>query len=111
LVLELQHSIGKHNVEEEYVIYCVLRQKGETSAADDLHADHGGLKQGLYDLEMIGKHQQSGFLARLAEVRAAFETHVREEESEIYPKLQAMLSDEERKALTMRMNREGFKVA
>lgn len=111
LVLQLQHAIGKHNVQEEYVIYCVLREKGLEEQADELHADHGELKQGLFDLEMIGKHQQPGFLDRLAEVRSAFEEHVREEEDEIFPRLQEMLTDEERKAVTMRMNREGYKVA
>ncbi len=111
LLLQLQHAIGKHNVQEEYVIYCVLREHGDAVAADELHADHGELKQGLFDLEMIGKHQKPGFAERLAEIRAAFEEHVTEEESEIFPRLEAKLSDEDKKALTMRMLREGYKVA
>ncbi len=111
LLLQLQHAIGKHNVQEEYVIYCVLREHGDAVAADGLHADHGELKQGLFDLEMIGKHQKPGFAERLAEIRAAFEEHVTEEESEVFPRLEAKLSDEDKKALTMRMLREGYKVA
>lgn len=110
-LLQLQHAVGKHNVQEEYVIYCVLREHGDATAADELHADHGELKQGLFDLEMIGKHQKSGFAERLAEIRAAFEAHVQEEETDIFPRLEAKLSDEEKKALTMRMLREGYKVA
>jgi uncharacterized protein (DUF2267 family) len=111
LVLELQHAIGKHTVEEEFVIYCVLRDKGESAEADALHADHGQLKQGLWDLEMIGKRQEPGFLERLAEVRAAFETHVREEEDEVFPALRDKLDKETNAKVTQRMNREGFKVA
>ncbi len=111
LLLQLQHAIGKHNVQEEYVIYCVLREHGEEAAADELHADHGELKQGLFDLEMTGKHDKPGFLDRLAEVRAAFEDHVREEEQEVFPRLAALLPADEAKAVTMLMNREGFKVA
>jgi hemerythrin superfamily protein len=111
LLLQLQHAIGKHNVQEEYVIYCVLREHGDTVAADELHAEHGDLKQGLYDLEMIGKHQMPGFAERLTEVRAAFEEHVREEEDEVYPRLEARLTEEQKKAVTMRMLREGYKVA
>jgi hemerythrin-like domain-containing protein len=111
LVLQLQHAIGKHTVEEEFVIYCVLREHGEAAEADALHADHGQLKQGLWDLEMIGKKQQPGFLERLAEVRAAFETHVREEEDEIFPALREKLDKETNTKVTQRMNREGFKVA
>jgi hemerythrin superfamily protein len=111
LVLELQHAIGKHTVEEEFVIYCVLRDSGEAAEADALHADHGQLKQGLWDLEMIGKKQLPGFLERLAEIRAAFETHVREEEDEIFPRLREALDKETNTKVTQRMNREGFKVA
>jgi hemerythrin superfamily protein len=111
LLLQLQHAIGKHNIQEEYVIYCVLREHGDTVAADELHAEHGDLKQGLFDLEMIGKHQKPGFAERLAEIRAAFEAHVTEEETDVFPRLEAKLSSEEKKALTMRMLREGYKVA
>ena len=108
LVLSLQHSIGKHNVQEEYVVYCVLAETGQAEAADELNADHFELKQGLYELEQIGKEQRPGFLAKLAEIRAAFEEHVREEEDEIFPQLHATLSEEQQKNLTNRMNREGF---
>lgn len=111
LVLQLQHAIGKHNVQEEYVVYCVLAEHGQSDAADELNADHFELKQGLYDLEMIGKESRPGFLERLAEIRASFEDHVREEEDDIFPALQAKLTPEQNKALTNRMNREGFKVA
>lgn len=111
MVLALQHAIGKHNVQEEYVVYCVLAENGETDAAEELNADHFELKQGLYELEQIGKEQRPGFLDKLAEIRAAFEEHVREEEDDIFPRLHAMLDADQQKALTNRMNREGFKVA
>ena len=111
LLLELQHAIGKHTVEEEFVIYCVLRDEGDSAEADALHADHGQLKQGLWDLERIGKRQAPGFLDHLAEVRAAFESHVREEEDEVFPRLRDKLDKETNSKVTQRMNREGFKVA
>lgn len=111
LLLQLQHAIGKHCVEEEYVIYCVLRDSGEETVADGLHADHGQLKQGLFDLEMIGKKQEPGFLTRLGEVRQEFETHVREEEDEVFPALREKLGKDVNASVTQRMNREGYKVA
>ena len=111
MVLALQHAIGKHNVQEEYVVYCVLAENGQASAATELNADHAELKQKLYELEMIGKAQKPGFLTKLAEIREAFEEHVREEEDEVFPRLHASLDEEQQKALTNRMNREGFKVA
>jgi iron-sulfur cluster repair protein YtfE (RIC family) len=111
LVLALQHAIGKHNVQEEYVVYCALAEAGQSAAFAELNAEHAELKQGLFDLEMLGKEQSPGFLAKLAEIRESFEAHVREEEDEVFPRLRAGLSDERNKALTNRMNREGFKVA
>ena len=110
LVLALQHAIGKHNVQEEYVVYCALRMNGQTADANTLHAEHGDLKQALYELEQIGK-TGGDFLAKVAETRAIFEAHVMEEENEVFPKLHAMLTPEQTKTLTSRMNREGFKVA
>ena len=111
LLFALQHAMGKHNVQEEYVVYCVLAEHGQPDAAEALNTDHFGLKQGLYELEMIGKEKRSGYLGKVAEIRAAFESHVREEEEETFPALQASLTEEQNKALTGRMNREGFKVA
>lgn len=111
VLMELQYAISKHNVEEEYVVYCVLAEMGQAEVAEGLHTDHFELKQGLFELEMIVKEQRGGFADKLAEVREAFESHVREEEEEAFPTLQASLSEEQKKMLTNRMNREGFKVA
>lgn len=111
LVFELQHAMGKHQVQEEYVVYCVVAEHGQNDVAEALNTDHFEVKQGLYALEMIGKEQRPGFLEQVAVIRTAFESHVREEEDEVFPALKAMLTDEQSKALTNRMNREGFKVA
>ena len=74
-------------------------------------AEHNAeVKQGLYDLEQIDKASPA-WLERLAEMKAAIEAHVREEEDVIFPRLHGKLSDEENKKLTARMNFEGFKVA
>ena len=77
MVLAHQHAIGKHNVQEEYVIYCVLKETGDAEAAIELNADHAELKQALFDLEQLGKDQSPSFIAKVYEIRAAFEEHVR----------------------------------
>lgn len=111
LLLQLQHALGKHAIQEEDVIYCALRALGDAAAADELGHEHNAeVKQGLYDLEQIDKSSPS-WLARVAELKADIEAHVRKEEDEIFPALRAKLSDEENRKLTGRMNREGFKVA
>ncbi len=111
LVLELQYAMGKHQVQEEYVIYCVVAAHGQSDVAESLNSDHFEVKQGLYALEMIGKQKGHGFLEKVAAIRTAFESHVREEEDEVFPALRVMLTEQENKALTNRMNREGFKAA
>jgi iron-sulfur cluster repair protein YtfE (RIC family) len=111
LLLSLQHALGKHAVQEEDVIYCALRASGDVADADMLGQQHNAqVKQGLYDLEQIDKTSPA-WLARLEQLKADIEHHVREEEDVIFPRLRDKLSAEENKKLTGRMNREGFKVA
>lgn len=111
LLLQLQHVLGKHAIQEEDVIYCALRMAGDVEAADELGNEHNAeVKQGLYELEQIDKASPA-WLARVRELKADIEAHVRKEEDEVYPRLRAKLSAEENKKLTGRMNREGFKVA
>jgi len=111
ILVHLQYALSKHNVQEEYVVYATMGKHGDNAGAKALHAEHADLKQGLFDLEMLMKQKSPQFNSRLAEVRAAFEAHVREEEDIAFPQLASSLSEEESKELTNRMNREGFKVA
>jgi len=111
LLFSLQHALGKHAIQEEDVIYCALRAMGKVADADKLGHEHNTeVKQGLYDLEQIDMASPA-WLERLARMKAAIETHVREEEDVIYPELRATLTGEENAKLTRRMNFEGFKVA
>lgn len=111
LLFSLQHALGKHAIQEEDVIYCALRALGDVADADKLGAEHNSeVKQGLYDLEQIDKASPQ-WLERLARMKAAIETHVREEEDVIFPRLRDKMTAEENKKLSVRMNFEGFKVA
>ena len=110
LLLQLQHALGKHAVEEENIIYCAIRALGDVTDADALSHDHAYVKQNLYDLEKMEKNSPA-WLPHVQKFRAEVETHVRMEEDEVFPALMDKLSAEESKALTGRMNREGFKVA
>ncbi|MBZ6378592.1 hypothetical protein B5C34_12100 [Pacificimonas flava] len=110
LLLQLQHALGKHAVEEEDVIYCAVRDHGADENADELVHDHGVVKQFLYDLEKMDKSDPL-WIVKVREFRSHIEAHMREEEEEILPRLHDRLSDEQNQKLTNRMNREGFKVA
>jgi len=110
LLAHLKHALMKHAIEEENVIYPALREAGQVEAADELNQEHGYVKQYLYELENI-PNASPAWIAKLREFRADIEDHMREEEEDLFPQLVAQLSDEKNKALTLTMNKEGFKVA
>ena len=87
-----------------------LRDAGEAEAADHLNHDHGYVKQYLYELTNCPKDSER-FLEIVRRFETDLEKHVREEEDVLFPALKAQLSDEANKALTLAMNKEGFKLA
>lgn len=110
LLAHIKHALMKHAIEEENVIYPALREAGKTEQADELNAEHGYVKQFLYELENMPSTSPK-WLEKVKEFRAALEKHIHEEEDQLFPELRAQLSEEKNKALTLAMNKEGFKVA
>jgi hemerythrin-like domain-containing protein len=110
LLSHLKHALLKHAVEEENVIYPALREIGQREAADALTKEHGYVKQYLYELETT-PNASPDWIAKVREFRADIEQHMQEEEMHLFPMLRAQLSEEKNKALTLTMNKEGFKVA
>ncbi len=110
LLTQMKHALAKHALEEENTIYPALREAGEVAGADELNAEHGYVKQYLYELENM-PNSGDAFLEKVRKFRADIEDHMREEEQELFPKLKAKLSDERNKQLTLAMNKEGFKRA
>jgi hemerythrin-like domain-containing protein len=110
LLAHLKHALMKHAVEEENVIYPALREAGQVDAADELTKEHGYVKQRLYELENTPTASPD-WIAKVRQFRAEIEAHMQEEEMHLFPMLRAQLSDEKNKALTLAMNKEGFKVA
>jgi hemerythrin-like domain-containing protein len=110
LLSHLKHALLKHAVEEENVIYPALREIGQRDAADALTKEHGYVKQYLYELENT-PNASPQWIAKVREFRADIEKHMQEEEMHLFPMLRSQLSEERNKALTLTMNKEGFKVA
>jgi len=110
LLMQLKHALMKHAIEEENVIYPALRDAGQREAADELNNEHGYVKQYLYELDNTPAASPD-WIALVKRFRADLEAHVAEEENNLFPMLRAMLSEEKNKALTLAMNKEGFKVA
>jgi len=110
LLMNLKHMLAKHAMEEENAVYPALRDAGESEGADQLNSEHGYVKQYLYDLTMMSKDSPS-WIAKVRDFRADIEKHMREEETDLFPRLKAKLTPEKNKALTMAMNKEGLKIA
>jgi hemerythrin-like domain-containing protein len=68
------------------------------------------VKQYLYELENTPTASPD-WITKVRQFRADIEKHMREEEAHLFPMLRAQLSEEKNKALTLAMNKEGFKVA
>jgi hemerythrin-like domain-containing protein len=109
-LMQLKHALTRHAIEEENVIYPAMREAGQAEAADELNKEHGYVKQYLYELENMPSASPE-WIAKVRRFRADIEDHMREEETNLFPMLRAMLSDEKNKALTLAMNKEGFKLA
>ena len=110
LLMQLKHALGKHAFQEENVVYPSLRQHGATDAADHLNSEHGYVKQYLFELDQLPKGD-AAWLAKVRHFRALLEKHMAEEENEVFPRLRGQLSEEENKAVTIAMNKEGLKIA
>jgi hemerythrin-like domain-containing protein len=110
LLMQLKHAISKHAFQEENVVYAMMRDQGLKEAADHLNHEHGYVKQYFFDLTEMQKNDPA-WLPKLKEFRILIETHMREEEDDLFPKLRSQLSDEQNKHITVAMNKEGLKLA
>ncbi|WP_017670707.1 hemerythrin domain-containing protein [Blastomonas sp. AAP53] len=113
LLTNLTHMISKHALQEENVIYPVLRRGEDNAAAeaaDSLNRDHGQVKAMLYELAHMDKGDPA-FGETLGELRSALEEHMREEEDILFPALRTRLSDDENRKLTREMNMAGLMLA
>ena len=110
LLTQLKHAISKHAFQEENVVYAMMRDHGLTEAADHLHHEHGYVKQYFFDLGEMPKNDPQ-WLPKVKEFRAMIESHMREEEDDLFPRLRSQLSAEQNKHVTAAMHKEGFKLA
>lgn len=106
----LKHMIGKHALEEENVIYPMLRRGSESEDVGELHKEHGEVKAMLFELTQMDK-ADPGFDVTLRRLRDGLAEHMREEEDVLFPALRERLSAEENRKLTRSMNLAGVMVA
>jgi hemerythrin superfamily protein len=110
LVMKIKYALSKHALQEENVIYPVMRDANEAHDADALTGEHGYVKTYLYELENMDKTSPE-FLPRVRAFRTLLEGHIRMEEDTIFPRIRATLSDEQNRKVTLAMHKEGLKLA
>jgi iron-sulfur cluster repair protein YtfE (RIC family) len=110
LLMNLKHMLTKHALQEELVIYPVLRRDDNAEAANSLNSDHGEVKAMLYELGHMDKGDPA-FAETLGRLRGALEEHMREEEDKLFPELRQRLTDEENRKLSREMNMAGLLMA
>jgi hemerythrin superfamily protein len=110
LVMKIKYALSKHALQEENIIYPVMREANEAHDADELNSEHGYVKTYLYELENMAKDSPD-FLARVRAFRTLLEGHMRNEEDNVFPRLRATMSEEQNRKVTLAMNREGLKLA
>jgi hemerythrin-like domain-containing protein len=110
LLKKIKYALSKHAIQEEMVVYPALRQANFASDADHLGEEHGYIKTYIYELENLPKDSPE-WLARVRDFRTLLESHMREEENEIFPTFRERMSDAQNAKITTLMNKEGFKFA
>lgn len=110
LLMQIKHALAKHALQEENAVYPALREAGHAQDADILNAEHGYVKQFLYDLTNCPKDSER-FLDIARRFRAHLEKHITEEEEQLFPLLKNSLSQDANALLTKEMNKEGLKLA
>ncbi len=104
----LRALLDKHAFQEESVIYPAVKLSGAMDEAAALVDDHAEVKSLLYLLDRADPTAPE-FAEIVAGLRLALQAHVRHEEGEIFPALQAKLSAEEAAELTQLMLKAGSK--
>ena len=110
LLTKIAYALTKHAIEEENVIYPALAEAGHGEEAQRLIEDHGHVKTYIYDLRRISSRDPA-WIGQARKLFTALQSHMREEEIQLFPSFRESLSREENARLTRMMNWEGFKVA
>lgn len=109
LLTQIAHSLNKHQVTEENVIYPALRHH-DREAANELGSEHLDLKAALSELQYDIDKDDPAWADRARELRNLIVDHARDEEERIFPAFKKSLSEDENASLNRRLHWEGLKV-
>jgi hemerythrin superfamily protein len=94
---KLVAALTLHMAIEEELVYPLVAERVGTDEEQEAETEHGLARDGL--AEMVKLVDAGGYGAAVAMVTAGIKHHVKEEETEIFPKLKAQLDRDELAAL------------
>jgi hemerythrin superfamily protein len=95
----IKRQIEEHTYAEETVFYPYLARYGEfEKTVQDSFREHAHFRELLSELAAIGPQGES-FSALMMNLIRTVETHVQNEEDELFPKVRAILGSSEREGL------------
>src|SRR4051812_28237518 len=92
LIGELDKALDTHMRVEERFLYPIVAEAIDEDTEDEAEIEHSLARQGLAKLQELGR--EPGFAAAVEMLQAGIGHHVREEESEIFPKLRERAGDQ-----------------
>lgn len=103
LFTQLKTELDVHTRIEETIFYPALEEAEETRDITlEAFEEHALVKQLLGELESLGKDEET-WTAKFTVLKENIEHHVEEEEGEMFPKAQKVLSKEDAETLGTRM--------
>ncbi len=96
LVRQVTVELVRHSVAEEQVLYPTVRKQvpGGEAIADKELAEHAEVELALKDLEAMSPEKPE-YQAKVADLIIHVREHVRQEEAELFPALEAAVSSEQ----------------
>ena len=91
-VMQLCRELAVHSMIEEELVYPLLRSKVSVGLADEARDEHQEAKDIITRIEGLAPEDE-GLADAVAELKAAVEHHVQEEESELFPRMEKELPD------------------
>src|SRR4051794_5063670 len=93
------------NLEEQHLFPVLKKRKETKDLVQEALSDNKHTRKLLTELEHTAKDDE-GFLAKVAELRKAFQQHVRDEKKELLPAVLKALSDEEAESVVENIENE-----
>jgi hemerythrin superfamily protein len=101
-LLELADALDAHAAIEERHFYPAVRKGAEDELITEAYDDHREVKQLLLQI-LDANPSDEGFQEQIEELQAMVESHVEEEEAELFPRAQKALSADQLKELAALM--------